>query len=253
MFKHLNKLHVIAEFELRALINYPWVLGGRLFVEPIVYTAFLGGGLQGLFHQGFDFLNFAIPGILAIQILRTFGILIYRITVEHRWGIFALKKLSGIDALTYLIGFLIVHGSVLIIQSVSIFIVAFLLGSSILFWNYVKMVGVALGTMGFWIAFAFILAAKVNNYRQRDTIVNLLLLPMTFSAPVFYSLEALPKYFRIISLVNPFTYQVIAMRTIFMSGKGNISLVIVFLEILIIIILYVRAFQNSEVLPSNTA
>lgn len=253
MNRYISRLHVIAEFELRALINYPWVLLGRLFVEPIVYTAFLAGGLQGLFRQNFDFLSFAMPGILAIQILRAFGTLIYRITVEHRWGIFALKKLSGIDALAYWLGLLVIHGSVMIVQSIVIFIVILMLGSNVAPWFYLKTIIVAIAVLGFWVSVAFILAAKVNNYKQRDTIVNLLLLPMTFSAPVFYSLEVLPKSLRVISLVNPLTYQVLAMRSVFMGGGDTLSLAIVLLEIVVIIPVYIRTFRNSEVISSNAA
>lgn len=57
----------------------------------------------------------------------------------------------------------------------------------------------------------------IKDYKQRDFVMNTLMLPVLFAAPLFYSLENAPVFLRLLSQINPLTYQLEAMRTIAFS------------------------------------
>nr|WP_277348190.1 ABC transporter permease [Bifidobacterium sp. DSM 109957] len=72
----------------------------------------------------------------------------------------------------------------------------------------------------FWSCFGYSLTGLIKDYQTRDLVLSVLLLPLTFSAPVFYSLDAAPVFLKIIGAVNPLTYQVVFVRDL-MGGTVN--------------------------------
>jgi ABC-2 type transport system permease protein len=61
----------------------------------------------------------------------------------------------------------------------------------------------------------------VNSYNKRDLLTSLFSLPLVLTAPLFYSLESVPAYLKVLAALNPFTYAVLLVRS---PSKGPFAL-----------------------------
>lgn len=248
----IKGLWVIAEVEMRAILNNRATLFGRVVIEPLVYTSFLVAGLQGVISDSsFEFMSFAFPGILAVHTIRAFAGAIYRATVDRRWGLLGLKILSGVGGLGYVLGFSIIPILVFIAQSIIIAIVATALGASFSFSQYVLTIFIGIFMILFWVCLALLITTSVKNYRQRDMIISFSMLPITFSAPIFYSIESLPLYMKIVSYLNPLTYQVLAMRAATLGHTILQPFLIVLFLSAVLIFLSIYTLNWAELLSTE--
>lgn len=219
----LSGFGVVVEFEFRALWGTRSMLVSELFLEPVLYIALLVAGLQGIVgnlggNSGSDYITFVFPGLLALQGIHAFVRVIYRSTAERRWGLLALKRLAGVGPLGYVLGLAVPFVSAFIVQAVAATPVGLLLGLEVSARGWLATLGLGAVLVLFWAGLGIVLTTLVRNYQQRDTIISLLMLPLTFSAPVFYSLENAPRYLQVIAQFNPLTYQVVAMRSAFQES-----------------------------------
>jgi len=252
----LARFGVIAEFELKALWATKSTLVGQLFVEPLVYTALLAAGLQGLTGSsvgadGLTYLTFAFPGILGLQAIRLFARSVYRSTVDRRWGLLALKRLAGVGPLGYVLAMTVAPIAAFVVQALVATPVAILLDAEVSFGRWVGTVVLGAAFLFFWTGFAIALTAYIRNYEQRDLVISLSLLPLTFSAPVFYSLDDLPRYMQIVGYVNPLSYQVIAMRSTFVGHTEPAALLVALLTSVLLVVVATLSVARGELLGSE--
>ena len=81
-------------------------------------------------------------------------------------------------------------------------------------------------------------------------ITRLSSLPLLFSAPIFYSLDSMPAYLRVLATVNPLTYHVELLR-----GGGQLGFPLAFGVTLALLLLVVAVLAvliaRSEPLPGH--
>jgi len=221
---------LIFEYELRAIFRDRGNLLRIICIEPLAYLFLLVGGLKGLSGnhmvwggEHFDYITFVYPGVLALQFLRTFTHSVYRFTIDRRWGLQALKIASGIDSLSYIIGMVATPTALFVIQTVITLPFALLLGVQMSFVGIFILLFQGMLAVFCWTLMAAAITAFFKNYTQRDLFLSFILLPLTFTAPVFYSMDKAAFYLQIISKLNPFSYQVIAMRQAFLFESFSFS------------------------------
>lgn len=220
----LARFVAIAELELIAYWQLKSGLIGDLIVGPIVYFALFAAGIGGVISAtanggdstfAVNYLTFVLPGFLVMQGFNTFTRSIYRSTIDRRWGLLALKRLLGAGGLGYVLAVMVVPIINFLAKSVAITTVALILGVRMQPLSYLAAILLTCVLLTFWAALAILITGWITNYEQRDVMMGLLILPMTFGAPIFYSLETAPRYLRIIALCNPLSYQVMAVRDVF--------------------------------------
>ncbi|MGN6032427.1 MAG: ABC transporter permease [Thermomicrobiales bacterium] len=200
----LTRFAPIAEIELKGFLQTKSGLVGDLLVGPIVWFALFAAGIGGTISaaNGGDahaYLTFVLPGFLVLQGFGGFTRMIYRTTIDRKWGLLAMKRLLGAGGLGYVLALMTVPVISFLAKAAAITAVAIPMGVR----------------LSFWTALAILLTALVHTYQQRDILLGIIVLPMTFAAPVFYPLEAAPAYVRAIALLNPLSYQVMAVRRVF--------------------------------------
>jgi ABC-2 type transport system permease protein len=216
----LRGLAVVAEFELCAFWGMKSTLISSLLVQPVVYLVLLTGGLESLIDPdvsfaGGNYLTYVFPGLLALQAVREFSGAIYRTTAERRWGQLALKRLAGVGPLGYVLGLTPPLIIAFLVEAVVSTPLALVLDAKMTLQGWLTTILLGSVLLIFWAALALLMTSLIRNYQQRDVVLGLLMLPLMFSAPVFFVLEDAPRYLQAIAVVNPLTYQVIAMRNAF--------------------------------------
>lgn len=215
----LARIIPIAEIELNGFLQTKSGLIGDLLVGPIVWFALFAAGIGGTISNatGGDahaYLSFVLPGFLVLQGFGGFNRMIYRTTIDRKWGILALKRLLGAGGLGYVLALMTVPVISFLAKAGAITIVAVALGVRVDPAAYALGILLTCVLLAFWTALAIVLTALVRTYQQRDVLLSLIVLPMTFAAPVFYTLDAAPPYLRAIAFLNPLSYQVMAVRRV---------------------------------------
>lgn len=250
----LRRFGPIAELELIAYWQLKSGLLGDLVIGPIVYFALFAAGIGGVITSGAggdgvgNYLAFVLPGFLVLQGFNTFPRSIYRSTIDRRWGLLALKRLLGAGGLGYVLALMVVPIINFLAKSVAIATIALILGVRMQPLSYLAAILLTCVLLTFWATLAILITGWITNYEQRDIMMGLLILPMTFGAPIFYSLDTAPRYLRIIALCNPLSYQVMAVRDVFNGENPGWWLVAALGATAAVVIAAVHSVTKGELL-----
>ena len=98
----------------------------------------------------------------------------------------------------------------------------------------------------FWASILICVALLINNYKQRDFVMDTLLVPILFAAPLFYSFDNAPIILKCISRMNPLTYQVDAMRAIAFGIPDFTTICIVLVFTVVAYLFAIFCLSNSD-------
>ncbi|MGC4105174.1 MAG: ABC transporter permease [Thermomicrobiales bacterium] len=246
----------IAEIELKGFLQTKSGLAGDLLIGPIVYFALFAAGIGGTLSaatggEAATYLTFVLPGFLVLQGFGGFTRMIYRSTIDRKWGLLAMKRLLGAGGLGYVLAMMTVPVISFLARAAAITVIAIPLGATISPGPYVLAIALTCVLLSFWTALAILLTALIRTYQQRDILLGLIVLPMTFAAPVFYPLESAPAYLRVIALGNPLSYQVMAVRRVFEGQNPGWWLVGAFAATILAVVAAVTSVTRSELLGSQ--
>lgn len=203
-----------------------------LFV-PIAYLLLFGLGFQRTFGEfsieglRMGYAEFFLAGVLAMT---TYGI-----AMNTSWGLF-MDKDSGIfyELLTYPItrrDFLVGKISFSLLLSALGSLLAIVLGAVIMqitvqwMWLPVTLLVVMCTTAGWFFLFS-ILAIRLTRMDAFNTLTSVAYIILMFLSSMFYPLEQLPAWFRILAWLNPMTWQVDVLR-FSLVGVGSAATVLV--------------------------
>ncbi|MDY0405400.1 ABC transporter permease [Virgibacillus sp. 179-BFC.A HS] len=218
-----RKAFILAENELKAIRNNKPLLVNAFF-NPILYLVFFMAGLRGMAGDiqigngvEIDFLMFTLPGIFMMLVISLMGHTVYRSTIDKRWGLLGYKFMNGISPLAYVSGLIVYPFLVFIGQTFLLAGLSFFYGLQYSLIHLLLTILMGMVAIVFWCCIGIIITTRVNDYHQRDMVLGLLQLPLLFTAPAFYAIESAPSYIQMIASFNPVTYQVTAIRSIFIG------------------------------------
>ncbi len=185
---------------------------------------------------GFPFISFLAPGLIAMSIIQQ--------SFSHSSSSLMIGKIQGniIDTLiaplsatevTLAIIFASVSRS-LIITIISILVFSLIIEIYIynIFYIFIFafLGSFILGALG------FIAGLWAEKFDHMATVTNFIITPLSFLSGVFYSVERLPEFFKLISQFNPFFYMIDGFRFGFLgTSDGSISFGLIYLIFLSVI------------------
>lgn len=205
---------------------------------PLIYLFFIGIGfsaqMQSISYKDYSlrYLDFLIPGLLALQAFYTFGMLGSMVSNEQRYGIYKLFLLFGVKPPMYVISKLLTESAVLTIQSIAMIAFGALLSSEFLrFLNVLKIFSILpLVWAGAFIfgSLGIILGLIFPDEQKRSLLLSLISLPAIFCSTVFFRISLLPNWFACLVKINPLSYLACSFRhIIFPGGSPPIDFLIV--------------------------
>lgn len=210
-------LKLLIKYELLAFLeNKGAVLS--LLVTPILYFVFISMGINRMAgdiiydHVSISYLEYSLTGIMMILIISQMSQTIYRTTIDKRYGLLALKLLSGIKRIYYVLGMSTYALLGLLIQVLVLIAIASLFGLRYSPIQVGLFIMITTLILLFWSAIAVALTLRINNYEVRDNIISFVITPLSFTAPVFYVLDYVPEWMQWLAKINPATYQLAALR-----------------------------------------
>jgi len=220
----LRQTSAVAEADIRKLIHDPVELLTRM-VQPVLWLAIFGevfSRARAIPTGGLRYLDFMTPGVLAQSVL--FGAIFYGISLiwERDLGIVHKFLVSPTPRAALVLGRAVSSMARSLCQMVMVYALAYLLGVQLRF-GIRALAGVAAAVMlgsAIFSTFSLIAACIVKSRERFMGIGQVLTMPLFFASNAIYPLSMMPGWLRAISVVNPLTYQVDALRAL-MIRAGN--------------------------------
>ena len=249
----VGKTLAITELEIRKLRHDPTELITRA-IQPVLWLLLFGAVFTRariIPTGGIPYLDFMAPGILgqsALFVSIFFGV---AVIWERDLGITNKFLVSPTPRAALVLGKALSAGVRSLSQAVIIYLLALLLGVK-LNWNPLALAAVAfvvvLGSALFS-TFSLIVACLVKTRERFMGIGQLLTMPLFFASNAIYPISLMPDWLRLISRVNPLSYEVDALRALMLqNGASNFGLAVdfavLFVSTVVLVIIGARLYQR---------
>jgi ABC-2 type transport system permease protein len=215
----------VVRAELEKLRHDPIELVTRSF-QPVLWLLLFGevmARFHGAYNEKINYLDFLAAGILAQSVL--FVAIFYGLSAiwERDLGVLTRYLVSPAPRSALVIGKAassVVRG---LIQAIIIYLLTYLLGVDLNL-SVPHMIGVvifvALGSILFS-TLSLVLACIVKNREHFMGVGQLITMPIFFASNAIYPLSVMPVPIRVLSMANPLTYQVDALRALMIRGGAS--------------------------------
>lgn len=223
-------LKILSQIELKAFWRNKNILYSQI-IQPLMYFLFLVVGIGGTIgvinynNMMIPYEAYALVGIMGLNMTSQMTQTIYRTTIDKRWGLLPLKFLSGIKPFYYILGMSTFPIIGFVTQSLILYFLSVIFTLNVHILDFFLGVSLGIVSLIFWTSLGVLLTVFINDYQKRDTIIAMSIMPIGFSAPTFYVIDAVPNYINFIASFNPLTYQIMAMRSI-IYGQPNLMYII---------------------------
>ena len=218
----VTKTLTIAELEVRKLRHDFTELLTRA-IQPVLWLVLFGGVFaraQIIPTGGIPYLDFLTPGILGQSAL--FVSIFYGVAIiwERDLGITNKLLVSPTPRAALVLGKALSAGVRSLAQAVIIYGVALLLGVK-LNWNPLALLGVLVVVVlgaSLFATFSLIIACLVKTRERFMGIGQVLTMPLFFASNAIYPISLMPDWLRVISHLNPLSYEVDALRALMLQN-----------------------------------
>lgn len=216
------QVHAVADAEIRKLRHDPSELLTRA-IQPAIWLLLFGevmAHVRGLASGEIRYLDFLAPGILGQSVL--FAAIFYGISAiwERDLGVLHRYMASPAPRSALVLGKAASSAARGLSQATVVYLLALALGIGVnLHPANLLAVGalIALGS-GLFSTFSLIIACIVKTRERFMGIGQVLTMPIFFASNAIYPIDIMPGWLQAISLANPLTYQVDALRALMLLG-----------------------------------
>lgn len=195
--------------------------------QPLLLLVALGFGFGPIFQaagQQVDYLDFLLPGIIAMGIMFLGMFSGVEIIWDRQFGFLKEIMVAPISRAEIMIGRTLGGASSAFIQGVLVLLIALPFGvnfnhtaSPILVPFFMIVIAISFTALGTAVA------AKLENMQGFQLVMSLLMMPLFFLSGALFPLENLPAALKLVVSLNPLSYGVDGLRFAFL-GMGHFSL-----------------------------
>lgn len=206
--------------------------------QPLLFMVAFGFGFGPIYSKagGGNYLEFLVPGVIAMSILFTATFSGLEIIWDRQFGFLKEMLVAPVSRLQIMFGRSLGGATVAVIQGLIVFILSLFVGFQVSNW-WLALAGLA---FMFLVAFLFTLfgtgvASLMKDAQGFQLIVNFLIMPLFFLSGAFFPLEGLPRALAVVVRANPLSYGVDGLRGT-LVGLTQFSLITDFTILLLAVI-----------------
>ena len=207
MLNMLKDIYSVLWVDLRVLSRHWLRTLVTSLVNPLLYLVAFGYGLgRGISFDGYNYLEFVIPGIIALTSMSvSFSGAGQKLNVDRLFfRSFDECLMSPISSYSLIIGKALIGVVRGLISSTAFLLVGFAISPSLKI-NILFITVLVLSCFVFSF-FGVLVAFLAKSHRDMSTVSSLVLLPMTFLSGTFFSLSQIPEALRIVLYFLPLTH-----------------------------------------------
>jgi ABC-2 type transport system permease protein len=211
-----NNIKVVYALWLRQLKRYfrnKYRIIGSLG-QPLLFLVALGFGFGPIYAAagGGDYIQFLVPGIMAMTILFTSMFAGMEIIWARQFGFLKETLVAPVSRTRIMIGRTLGGTTIALFQALMILIISMFFGFkpdaamlplALLFMILTSLLFTALGTA---------IATHLNDMQGFQIIMNFLVMPLFFLSGALFPLDGMPTGIKAITFLNPLTYGVDGIR-----------------------------------------
>lgn len=208
--------------------------------QPLLFMVALGFGFGPTYEKagGGNYLEFLVPGIIAMSILFTAIFSGIEIIWDRQFGFLKETLVAPVSRFEIMVGRSLGGATVAVFQGFLVLIISLFLGFKI--YNY-SMFPIAILFM-FMIALLFTalgtaIASLLEDMQGFQLIMNFLIMPIFFLSGALFSITDLPPALNIITSLNPMSYGVDGLRGALVLNASHFGMMTDFLVLGVCIIL----------------
>jgi ABC-2 type transport system permease protein len=220
--RYFTFMFTMAEWELRKLWHDPSQVLIRT-IQPALWLIVFGtvfGAIKGIPTGGVSYRAFMAPGILAQSVM--FVAIFYGIQLVWERDLGLLAKLLATPAprSAIVIGKAVSAGIRGSFQALTVLVLALLIQIKLSL-NPLYILGTLVVIILFGMCFASLSMCLVSLFRTRERMMGIgqaITMPLFFASNAIYPISLMPGWLKAISIINPISYAVDAMRALLVTG-----------------------------------
>jgi ABC-2 type transport system permease protein len=183
--------------------------------QPLLFLLALGYGIGPIYQKAGEgsYIEFLAPGIIAMSILFTSMFSGIEIIWDRQFGFLKEIMVAPVSRIIIMIGRTLGGATVATIQGMIVFLISIAVGfrpSSISALPAALMVMILIALL--FTALGTAVASMLEDFQGFQLIMNFLIMPLFFLSGALFPLQGLPKIVAGITMINPLSYGVDALR-----------------------------------------
>jgi len=190
------------------------------FFQPLLWLVIFGSGIRfsSTGFSGIDYQKFIFPGIIGQTLLFTSMFMGISVIWDREFGFLKEILVAPISRSSVFVGKMLGGSTDAVIQGSFVFVFSFLVGVSMNMESFVFSLPImVLITFGL-VSIGLIIASFIESLESFGVIQTFVNLPLFFLSGSLFPLDHVPQWLRWVSIVNPLTYGVDALRTVILKG-----------------------------------
>ncbi|MCS7108471.1 MAG: ABC transporter permease [Sulfolobales archaeon] len=189
-------------------------------VNPIIWIIFFGLGWSNVFRfpeakvifGGLDYLTYLASGMVAMSIIMSSFMSGMSVIWDKRFGFLKETLVAPASRAEVILGRAFGDSIISVFQGLIILIFMYFITSKINLLGVLPALTYGLILAMCFTSFGLVIALKLSSMEGFQMIINLMTMPLLFLGGIFYPIDSLPEWIKVIAYINPVTYAVDGMR-----------------------------------------
>ena len=189
------------------------------FVQPLLWLVIFGSGIRlSAIGSGIDYQKFIFPGIVGQTLLFTSMFMGISVIWDREFGFLKEILVAPVSRISVFVGKMLGGSTDALIQGAFVFVYSFLVGISLNVGSFILSLPVMLLVTFGMVSVGLILASLMQSLEGYGVIQTFVNLPLFFLSGALFPLSYVPAWLKWVSVVDPLTYGVDALRTMILRG-----------------------------------
>jgi len=182
--------------------------------RPLIWLFLIGSGMSGLVSSGMgvSYMQFIFPGIIGMTILFSSIFSSISIIWDKEFGFMKEILVAPVSRVSIVTGKALSGTVISSIQAAVIFALFPLLGIRVGPLAALEVIVISLLLSFCMSSLGIVIATFYESFESFSVIMNFIVMPMFFLSGAMYPVKMLPEVLRVVTVLNPFTYGIDALK-----------------------------------------
>ncbi len=187
--------------------------------RPLLWLVLLGLGMGSAFpgFGGVRYIEYLFPGVVALNLLFASFLSAISVIWDREFGFLKEMLVAPISRSAIAFGKTASGATVSCIQGCLVLAFLPLVGISVEPWRLLSAIPVMLLISFTMTSLGLVVSSRMTSFEGFGTIANFLIMPMFFLSGAIFPLETAPPWIRLVSRINPMSFAVDGLRTVFLG------------------------------------
>ena len=202
------------------------------FIQPLLFLVVFGAGFSFVRLGQLNYQQFIFPGIVSMSLVGVSIASGVSVIWDKEFGVFKEILVAPISRLSIFLGKAFGGATTALIQGLIILSLAFLINVNLNVYSFTTSIFIMLITAFAFSSLGLLIASVVETFEGFGVIQSFIVFPIIFLSGAIFPLSNAPAWLKTVSLFDPLTYSVEAMR----AAIINYSYIPIYTSLLVVLL-----------------